>query len=178
MKKRAQKRILRTQYLVNRRLQIHVTLQLMAVTAGIGLLYTLALHVLPAPAAGVLQTPEMSSFVINSTLIYFGIATVILGTLTIILTNRIAGPAFVIHRAVAAMRRGDYSERLTLRGRDHFKGLAAEIAALREEIVARDGRMQDLKACLETGDIEAATELLAQLGTAPITQEPSLLVQN
>ena len=72
MNQQAPKRIRRTQYLVNRRLQIHITLQLMAVMAAMGVLYTVGLHILPGSSMDSLEGPEMRSFLTSATAIYFG----------------------------------------------------------------------------------------------------------
>lgn len=161
----------RKQYLVNRRLQINVMLQLVAVMVGIAILYTIGLAILPGADVEELNAAEMRAFMTKTTAIYFVLATAILATLTIIVLQRVAGPVLVIHRAVKAMRRGDYGARLQLRRRDHLKDLAEEVAGLRDEMMAR---VRDLHSCLDEGDIEGARELFVQLGVredAPAARE-------
>jgi len=158
----------RRRYLVDAGLQVAIALQLLGVLAGIGLLYTVGLFVLPDESAlGALAPAELRRVLLKANAIYFALGGAIICVLAILLTHRPAGPALVLRRAVEAMRRGDFDERLSLRRRDYFKPLAAALAELRADLLARDEEraraLADLSRCLEEGDIEAARELVARL---------------
>ena len=51
---------------------------------------------------------------------------------SIVLSHRFVGPAYVMHNAVAKMREGDYTGRLSLREHDGHTVLAAELTKLRD----------------------------------------------
>lgn len=89
----------------------------------------------------------------------------------VIATQRIAGPARVIEQAVRGMREGDWDRRLTLRRRDHLKSLAAELAALRDELRAqaseRHRRDRLLIQALGEGRYDDALALCAEGPRAP-----------
>ena len=72
-------------YLVDRRLQVAATLQLVAVLAGICLLYVLGLRLLPDDNLETLAARETRSLLHRATAIYFTLATAILGTLAVLL---------------------------------------------------------------------------------------------
>ena len=165
------KRIRRRIYLVDRRLQVAATLQLVAVLFGIGLLYIVGLQFLPDESLEALTARETRAFLHRATAIYFTLATAILGTMAILALHRIAGPAYVIEKAVVAMRKGDYGLRLSLRKRDYLKGLAAAVAGLRSDLKEREDRVKDLMACIEEDDLDGARELVGQLrGAAPLVE--------
>lgn len=162
----------RRKYVVNRDLQVMVTLHLTAVMVGMGALYVVALSLLPAPDMSELSPEQLRSFMLKAGVLYFALATAIVGMLAIIVTHRIAGPAFVIERALLALRQGDYTARLSLRRRDHLKGLAALVAGLRNDLRVREGMVRDLMRSVTEGDLETARALVDQLGGTP---EPNVV---
>jgi len=164
MNKQASKRIRRKKFLISRRAQLVVAMWLMGTMVGMGLLYAIALRILPSDQLEAMNGQELQAFLTKTSAIYFGLATAMLGTLAIIMTHRIAGPVFVIHRAISGMREGDFSPRLSLRRKDHLKELAAEVSALRDEMKARDQKVHDLRACLDEGDLEGSREIFASMG--------------
>jgi len=161
-------RIKRARFLVDWRHQFAVMAQLLGVLFGVGLLYALGLLVLPGQdAMHELSPGEARDVFLRANAIYFALGAAILGVVSLLLTHRVAGPAYVMERAVHGMRKGDYSRRLNLRRRDYLKDLAAAIEALRAETVekqeTRKKKLSDLKSCLGEGDTAAATELVKQL---------------
>ncbi len=167
----------RRTYLVDGRFQGRITLQLLSVLAGMGLLYVLAVLLIPGPGAlEALDAAETRSLLLKANLIYFALAASILSVLSLLLTHRIAGPVRVMERAVRGMRSRDYSHRLSLRRHDYLKSLAAEIALLRAEIVAERAAVGDLARCLAENDVDGAREILDGLGAtqsvAPAASTP------
>jgi hypothetical protein len=165
----------RRQYVVDKRLQYAALAKLVGVVVGVGVLYMLALVVFLGQDARVsMNSPEVRQFLVIANGLYFGVAAVILGTMTILLTHRFAGPAFVLRQAVDGMLEGDYGRRLSLRDRDHLKDLAASLSRLRDQIVAREARQADLLAevgrRLEEGDVTGARSALAR-GDRPAARE-------
>jgi hypothetical protein len=161
----------RRQYVVDKDLQITTMIQLVSVMAVMGVLYLVALFVLPGSRSGEIPTSaEMRDFLVQATAAYFALAVAIIGILTILVTHRIAGPAMVIVRALRGMRRGEFDHRLQLRKRDYLKELAAEIDGLREDIQARQRTVDDLIACVQEGDFEGAKEVATRLGAKPAEQ--------
>ncbi len=164
----------RRTYLVDRRFQGGFTLQLLTALAGVGLLYVLAVVLLPGPKAlEQLDAAETRSLLLRANLIYFGLAASILAVLSLLLTHRIAGPAKLLERAVRGIRHRDYGQRLSLRRRDYFQDLASELALLRAEIVAERAAVRDLAQALAENDLDGVREILAGLGAPGPAQEPS-----
>jgi len=163
----------RRRFVVDRRLQFAIAAQVLGVVAGIALLYVLGLFVLPPGGGFAERDPEeLRALLLRANLIYFLLGSAILAVATILITHRLAGPAFVIRRVVDAMRRGVFDERLKLRRRDYFKPLAHSIRLLRDELCAQRERRTALLArlsrCIEGGDIDTARDLVAQLGDRPV----------
>ncbi|MFQ5845123.1 MAG: hypothetical protein ACE5JG_09075 [Planctomycetota bacterium] len=149
--------------------QLKIAFQLLGGLVGVGILYVLALLVLPAEGAlDQLTAEETRALLLRSNLIYFCLAAAILWTLAVVLMHRVAGPVHVVEEAVQALCRGDYRPRLLLRERDHLKGLAAGVAGLaaqmEKEAGARREALRDLDRCLRENDVPAARELLGRLG--------------
>ncbi|HEX5138074.1 MAG TPA: hypothetical protein VFY93_13945, partial [Planctomycetota bacterium] len=102
-------------------------------------------------------------------LIYLLLAAALLGVVALLITHRIAGPAFVVERALRGMTRGDHSARLELRRRDYLKPLAAAVEELRAELARRAAACDELKAALDRGDLDAARAAAARVAPAPAT---------
>ncbi len=155
-------------YLLDRQSQMSVTIQLLTVLACIGLLYAVAVYVLLG--SELLDGKSMSELrrvLLGVHTAYFVVGGTILALAALLLTHRYAGPAFVMQRAVKAMRQQDYTSRLNLRVRDFHKPLAKELALLRDELAAREesraGLLRDLERSLDAGDEPTARSLLTQL---------------
>jgi len=159
----------RGRYIVDRKLQLGVTLQLVAVMIAIGVLYIVGVHILPeAVSMEKLSGAQTRAFFSRAALVYFSLATAILATLCLIMTQRVAGPALVIRRTIEAIRQGEFGTRLSLRRADHLQELAMSVRNLRNSLEEREHHrialVEDLKRCLEEGDLKASYELAAQLG--------------
>jgi len=140
-------------YMVDRKLQLAVAGQLLLVLAGVAVLYVVGVLLLSGGSG-----PESLSAgeVLRANLIYFLLGAAILGVVALLITHRIAGPAFVVERALRGMMRGDHTSRLELRKRDYLKPLAAVVEELRVELERRAKACEELKAALDRGDLDAA----------------------
>jgi HAMP domain-containing protein len=150
-------------YVVDRKLQLAVAAQLLGVLGGVAALYVVGLLLLSGGGG-----PEKltAGEVLRANLIYFLLAAAILGVVALLLTHRIAGPAFVVERAVRAMAKGDHGARLGLRKRDYLKPLAAAVEELRAELERRARACEELRAALDRGDLDAARSLVERVQPA------------
>ena len=178
MSTKPSKRIKRSQYVIDRRLQLTLTAQLLGILVGVAVLYVAGLFLMPgSPDFSRLTGAEVRFVLVRTTAVYFGLGAAILGLSAVVLTNRVAGPGFSIRRSIEAFRRGDFSRPIVLRRRDHMKPLAQSVEAFRLQLVAeRDERariVSDLVRCLEEDDAEGARELAARLqGVGAAQPEP------
>ena len=109
MTKRTYKRRLT---IVDKQLQFSLAVTLTSVMAGMAALYALAIYVLPSTGAlERMNAVETRTFFLGTNMVYFALATMILFTLALILTHRVAGPAFVIERAIRGTISGDFEQR-------------------------------------------------------------------
>ena len=157
----------RRTYVVHARLQWAVALQLLGVLGAVALLYIGSMLLL-GRYIRLLNPEETRLLYVGFNVLYWTIAMVMITGVALYQTHHIAGPSWVIERAVRAMQAGDYEQRLTLRPRDYLMPLADAIADLRSHMREQDeGRqqlLQELSACIEANDPHAARELLLQLG--------------
>jgi hypothetical protein len=159
-------------YLLDRPSQMTVTIHLLCVLAGIGLLYAVAVYaLLGSELLSGWTAAELRRVLLGVHTAYFVVGGTVLALVALLLTHRYAGPAFVMQRAVQAMREGDYTSRLELRRHDFHKPLATELALLRDELAAREeGRAKllgELEQSLDAGDEAATRALLAKLMDRP-----------
>jgi HAMP domain-containing protein len=163
----------RRTFVVDWRLQATITVQLLGVLVGVGLLYTLAVMVLPgSERLQEMDGEEVRQTLLRANAVYFALGAAILGVIALLLTHRIAGPALVLKRAVDGMREGKYDHRLNLRRRDYLKDVAASLQGLAGDLKQRDQSMADLAACLDENDVTGAKEIVAKLRGATAQPEP------
>ncbi|MHC4223118.1 MAG: hypothetical protein ACYSUN_03935 [Planctomycetota bacterium] len=167
----------REKYMTDKGLQWAVTLQILAALAGVAVLYAIGIYVLPGQEAlEDLNAEETRAFLLRANLIYFVLATGIIGTLAMLLMHRIAGPARVMRQAVEDMENGNYETRLSLRRFDYLKPLAASIANLRDDLRRQEAKRRELlktlHRCLQENDLAAAREILVQLGLGEDAKQP------
>jgi HAMP domain-containing protein len=158
----------RRTFVVDWKLQTTITLQLLAVLAGVGMLYALAVLVLPGgDRLSALSGQEVRTVLLRANAIYFGLGAAILGVIAMILTHRVAGPSKVLTNAVEGMARGEFHHRTSLRERDYLKGLASSLDALAKKLAGqkeeRQKGLDDLEACLRENDLAAAREIVTKL---------------
>jgi len=160
-------------YIVDGKLQLTVAAQLLGALAAVAVLYIVGLYLLSNGGG-----PEglTAGEVLRANLIYFVLAAAIMGVVAVLLMHRIAGPAFVVERAVRAMVRGDHTARLDLRKRDYLKPLAAAVEELRAELDRRARACEALTQALDRGDLEAARLFAGHMKPAP-EREPEPVAQ-
>lgn len=158
----------RSRFLLNRPGQSTIAWRLAGILAGVCLLYATAVWFLVgSDLVQGASIAEMRRLLLGVHAAYFVIGGGILLITTLLLTHRYAGPALVMERAVAAMRRGDYDEVLSTRDKDFLKSLTAELSALRDEMRTREERREEmlerLQAGVEAGDVTVVRAILEDL---------------
>ena len=166
----------RGRYFIDARLQLALAVPLLGILAVVAVAYVAAIYLLPGETALKSMTAdETRSLFMRANIIYFAIAAIGVGSAAVYLTHRIAGPLFVIERALQAMQRGDYSQRLSLRPRDFLQSLATAVTKLRsqlaEEAEQRRRLVEEIAERLDASDWAEARKLLVQLG--PTEEQPS-----
>ena len=157
----------RRSYIVDR-FQLAITGQLLAVSAGLGLLYFLALAILPGEEAmASMEAIEARNAMLRANLIYFVLGAAVMGMVALVLTHRLAGPARVLRVAIAGMRHGDFDRRLRLRKRDYLQDLAVELERFRNGLIEsqreREHLLAELDRCLRENRADAARELVDRM---------------
>jgi prepilin-type N-terminal cleavage/methylation domain-containing protein len=166
--KRQRRFVKRTHYLIDARMQLALVLPLIAVLAIVGLAYVAAIYLLPGDSA--LQTmtgEETRELFRRANITYYAIAAVLVSSVAVFLTHRIAGPAQIIERALRGLLRGEGDQRIALRPGDSLQSLATAVNELGSELLEQEARraklIREIGSRLETNDIDAARELLTQL---------------
>ncbi len=159
---------IRTRVLVDWRFQLALAGPLLGVLVMAAAAYAVAVYLLPGEAAlTAMNAEETRRMLLRASAVYFALATAGLGSVALFLSHRIAGPAFVIERALRSLRDGDPGERLSLRPGDSLQELARAARELREHLGEREDRrrglLQQIAARLDGDDIAGARELLHQL---------------
>ena len=154
----------RLSYLVDNRMQLTMAFYMLAVLVGVAGLYLAALFLLPGQGTiEQLNAQETREVMLRANLIYFVLAACILFTVIILVSHRVAGPAFVVERALKGINTGNLDQRLSLRKRDYLKTMAAEVNTLAQSLRDQQELLQDLDRCLGEKDVSAARELVQRL---------------
>lgn len=158
--------IWRRQYVIDRAMQMGIAGYLAAGLGGVALLCAAVLYVFLGGQA-VPGLDPLRRFLLLANASYFVLAAGILTLLTVVLTHRFAGPAYVIKMAIDGMLEGDYGRRLGLRKKDYLKDLATSLEALRSTWVHHEETsrqtLADLERALGQGDVDAAKALVHKL---------------
>lgn len=161
--------IWRRQYVIDRAMQMGIAGYLAAGLGGVALLCAAVLYVFLGGQA-VPGLDPLRRFLLLANASYFVLAAGILTLLTVVLTHRFAGPAYVIKMAIDGMLEGDYGKRLSLRKKDYLKDLAVPLDQLRHIWVRHEENsrqtLEDLEGALASGDVEAAQALVKELQDA------------
>lgn len=156
----------RRQYVIDQPVQMGVAGQLLAGLGGVAMLCMVALFVFLSGMALPGMDP-LKRFLILTNATYFVLAGGILVMMTILITHRFAGPAYVMRIAVRGMIRGDFAKRLNLRKKDYLKELAKEFAGLREHWFAHEQQqrtlLDELEVAIRAGDRAEAKRLVSRL---------------
>lgn len=174
----ARTHIKRSRYFVDSRLQLAVVVPLLGILAVVAVAYAAAIYLLPgASALKSMSADETRSLFLRANIVYFAIAAAGIGAAAVYLTHRIAGPVVVIERALRAMQRGNYGQRLSLRPSDLLPSLAAAVRDLRsrlvEEAEQRRRLAEEVADRLDAGDLDEARKLLVQLGSPEEHHSPT-----
>ncbi len=166
----------RRRYIVDPKLQYRVAFQILGALLGVAALWIVGMMVLAGPeSVSQLEPLEVRQLLFRVNAIYFGLGATIVVVLTLLLTHRVAGPAFVIGRALRTMQDGEYDVRLSLRDNDFLTSLAGDVNKLAQRLgeqhTKRDELLADLERCIIEGDTNAARELLAQLRSAAVSDD-------
>ena len=158
--------IWRRQYVIDRSMQMGIAGYLAAGLGGVALLCAAVLYVFLGGQAMPGLDP-LRRFLLLANATYFVLAAGILTLLTVLLTHRFAGPAYVMKNAIDGMLEGDYGRRLGLRKKDYLKDLSSSLEALRStwmhhEETSRQA-LADLERALGKGDVDAAQALVRKL---------------
>ena len=108
---------------------------------------------------------------------YFLVVLVAVVYVAVVSTQRIAGPAFVIQRALEGIPAGELDLRLDLRDKDHLGELSAAALQVREFVKAEAARTQalheELDQALAKGEIDRARTLLSSFRGGEQPSEPA-----
>jgi methyl-accepting chemotaxis protein len=102
------------------------------------------------------------AFMMKANAIFIILLTVYMALHTIMLSHRIAGPAYRLCQSIKRLRTGDYDFAVVLRKKDHLKNVADN---LNELIVSLKRRNENAKAALE--QVVKAQTSLASAGSVP-----------
>ena len=158
----------RRQYVVDGPMQYGAAGQLLVGLGLIGLLFAVGMFVfLGDDAMSGMNLTVIREFLLMANAIYFVLAAVILSVLTLLITHRFAGPAYVMDRAVQGMLAGDYGKRLALRKRDYMKKLAGGLVELRTTWAQHEEQSQaaleKLHVCLQEQRFDDAEKIVVEL---------------
>lgn len=174
---------MRKQFLVDKRMQLTVVFSMVGSLLLMGAAFVLSMLFLTGADVGPAsdETRLLGVVVAGAFFLSAFVATMVTG---IIATHRIAGPAFVLERAVRSLRAGEFDCRIHVRKRDHLKPLVAELAALRDDLQSQVERRSELReridAASSRGDVAAIRLLIeelasTELGVPPVALPPTAL---
>lgn len=91
--------------------------------------------------------PEMAlrdlAFVMKANGLFVILLTLFMGLYTILLSHRVAGPAYRICRCLKQMIGGSYDFTVTLRRKDYLKDVAADVNLLLTDLRKRQGKVRE-----------------------------------
>jgi hypothetical protein len=168
----------RRKYLIDKKLQIAVAMQMIAVLVAVGLMHVGAVMLFPhwgsLPALSKAETREI---VFRANLLYFILGAAMFWMVAVVIMHRVAGPSMVLKRAIKGLMKREFFHRLTLRKRDYLQDLAASVKKLSEhlqkESEERRQAVRDIENCLDEKDIAGAHELLRRLAEAEGEAKPA-----
>jgi len=108
------------------------------------------------------------AFMLKADAIFIALFTISVGIYFVILSHRIAGPAFRLEKSIQRMAQGDYDFSVSLRKNDYLKHLANDLndllAGLRENRGVLSAIAEDIKTLKNTpGMNQANTELINKI---------------
>lgn len=169
-------RPIREQLLVERDVQLSLILR--AVLYGAACMTYFTVIQFFTQSASRPGTPALETFLsLTDEAIYWVPGFFMLGPLMVYdmlrITNRVAGPIFVLRRAMNQLNQGETGRRLRFRNDDYWDSLACEFNLIRDELLSLRAENLSLRASTEETsdanaiDIEESETLLAAESTAP-----------
>ena len=160
----------RWRYIVDWTPQLSVVAEVVGVLIGVCVAFAVITFLLVLDrndATAKLQPEEVWGFLLQVTLVFMAISSVVFILLSITISHRFLGPALVIKRAVQAMIDGWYDRRFKLRRRDYLKPLAAKVEELADTLAAREDEqalmIESIHECLDSGELDGARVLLERM---------------
>ncbi len=158
----------RRKYIVDRSLQLSMATTLLGILCIFALLFTAAVLIMPSDRAFDLVSGEqVRHLILGVNGIWFFAIGAGLAVVTILLTHRVAGPAWVLRQAIDSMMRGDFNCRTSIRKKDYLQGLSEATGALKlhlETSARRRSELLDrLEEAIEQGDTERARRVIRVL---------------
>ncbi len=89
------------------------------------------------------QAMSTLSFMLRANGLFVILLTLFMGLYTILLSHRVAGPAYRITRCVQRMCEGAYDFTVTLRKKDYLKDVAADLNVLLADLRKRQARVRE-----------------------------------
>jgi signal transduction histidine kinase len=124
----------RVHYLVNRHMQLGVTIRFMVVTILFALFIGFEVYISIWPVVSEFVPKEVMHLVrrqvLVRTLLFLVPIILVIVSFTILISHRVAGPLFRIQRTIDEVVRGEDVQDIKLRKKDELKGLAAKVNEL------------------------------------------------
>lgn len=107
------------------------------------------------------------SFMLKVNGLFVVLLTLFMGLYTILLSHRVAGPAYRITRCVQRMTQGVYDFTVTLRKKDYLKDVAADLNVLLSDLRKRQARVREALEAART----AKAKITQGAGAADVASE-------
>ena len=124
----------RVNYLINSKYQIKFAAKFALLTLMLLGLVLVQLYVVIWPTLGRLVPEETMDFIVNQmfsrAIIFLFVAILATIVFAIIISHRVAGPIFTMHRTVKKILRGEANEFVKLRKNDEFQSFAKDLNGL------------------------------------------------
>ena len=138
---------------------------IVAVLLSFAILFAAAILIVPNKFAfDMITGDQVRNLILGINGIYFFSVALGLGIVTVLVTHRIAGPAWVLKTAVEGFLEGDYSRRTKIRKKDYLKDLSVSMGRLAEHLADQSQRheefLAELEKALDRGELEQARALL------------------
>ncbi|MCA9320151.1 MAG: hypothetical protein KDB53_05425 [Planctomycetes bacterium] len=155
----------RRQLIVDRSFQVSIAVTLVSVLLGFSVLFALVVFFVPERHAFEMVTgDQVRNLLLGVNGIYFFVVAMALTVVSVIVTHRVAGPAWVLKNALDGFAEGEYGRRTAVRKKDYLRDLSASTTRLATQLKRQEDRRQalllEIEALLERGDLESALELV------------------
>lgn len=166
----------RTIYVVDRDFQfryltnwIFMTLAFIALIIGVVFAGAHLLH-----GVSTQQAFSTLSFMLKMNGLFVILLTVFMGLYTILLSHRVAGPAYRLTQCLKKTIRGSYDFTVTLRKKDYLKDVAADMNLLLVDLRKRQAKVKEAIEAVRKARATASPDLAAELDRACAGLEEAL----